>query len=354
MTPFMWLVTEPAKRKHVLQLTKQAFNVPETVPHVPVDNPVSLDRSNIALLRQQDYMVAFKADGIRYLLVLTMYKNRPLAAFVNRAGQVYSLYVTAHASHFQHGSVFDGELCSCNTGNNAQDFLVFNALVDQGTALHDQSYHTRLQHIRDNFSAQPLSTKERERNILYICPMALTLNFVYKEYDFAYNMRAMHHNITPRYKTDGFVFTPIHAPVISGRNDQLLKWKNDNPIDVQLCVTETSMDLLVDNDGTQILLQSVVAQPVHMDNTNNVYFNDIIAGYNIFHQLFKTGPCVFDSVIEVDCRFQPQHALQLRFVRLRPDKDGPNNVGTVLRTLQTIQDNIQQEEIYDFVLRNRM
>lgn len=348
MKPFMWLVTEPAKRKHVLQLTKHAFNVPETVPHVPVDNPVSLDRRNLPLLRQTDYMVAFKADGIRYLLVLTMYKNRPLAAFVNRAGQVYSLYISAHASHFQHGSVFDGELCACNTGNNAQDFLVFNALVNQGTQLHDQPYHTRLQHVTSNFATHPLSPKERERNVAYICPLALTLNFVAKEYDFAYNMRAMHHNITPRYKFDGFVFTPIHAPVISGRNDQLLKWKSDNPIDIQLLVHDSECQMLVDNDGTQVPLAQVVPGPVVLD-TSSPLLHDIIGGYRIFHQLFKTGPPVFNMVVEVDCLLA--QGLQLRFLRLRPDKDGPNNVSTILRTIQTIQDNIQQEEIYAYVMR---
>jgi hypothetical protein len=39
----------------------------------------------------------------------------------------------------------------------------------------------------------------------------------------------------------------------------------------------------------------------------------------------------------------------LQYMRLRPDKEGPNNVQTIKRTLQSIMDGITQEELFQAV-----
>ncbi len=345
----MWTVTDPQKKDHVMHVVRKAFKVPEDTMHIPVENPVSLDRKNLALLRQNEYIVAFKADGIRYLLVLTMFKNRPLAVFVNRAGNMYSTHVTAHAAHFQNNSVFDGELCACINQAGMHDFLVFNAMMDQGVFLGDQPYFVRLNHVRSNFSSDPVPVKERGKCAGFIMPCATTLNFVRKEYDFAYNMRAMHLNITPRYKYDGFIFTPCQMGVVPGRNDALFKWKSDNPIDIRMLRRDKDVVLTVDNNGCEVRLQEVVPKfRVEFDMESKT-LKQLLRGHAVYHALFGKGNVAFDHVVEVDCFFHGDRTLLLKFLRLRPDKDGPNNVATILRTLQTITDNIQQHEIYNVV-----
>jgi hypothetical protein len=347
--PFMWTITDVQKKDHVLSVVRKAFKVPDTTAHIPVENPVSLDRKNLTLLRDSEYIVAFKADGIRYLLVLTMFKNRPLAAFVNRAGSMYSTHVMAHAAHFQNNSVFDGELCVCINQPGMHDYLVFNALLDQGVFLGDQPYFVRLNHVRSNFSNEPVCAKERAKATGFISPCAPTLNFVRKEYDFAYNMRAMHLNVTPRYKYDGFIFTPCQMGVVPGRNDALFKWKSDNPIDIGMVYRDNMVSLTVDNNGTEIPLQDVVPKYRVVFDMESKALQQLIKGHAVYHALFKKGKVVFNHVIEVDCFFDTARVMKLKFLRLRPDKDGPNNVATILRTLQTINDNIQQHEIYNVV-----
>lgn len=341
--PFLCHVLDDEKKQFVLSVVKRAFGMPEHVPHVPVDNPVSLDRRNMGHLANENYTVAFKADGIRYLLVLCMYKARPLAAMVNRAGHVFTLYVAAQASHFYNCSVFDGELCEV-TGKHEYDFLVFNALIDQGAMLCKKPYHTRLLHVENNFSCEPVAVKDRPRMQSYIFARSRRLHFVRKEYDMAKNMRALQHNIVPRYKIDGFIFTPLDRGVEPGRDEFLLKHKTDNPIDVLLRIEAEAVNVFVDDNGLLVSLSSTIGMPVHFKPLESETFKSIYEGAVVYATEFGQA-ATFEHVVEMECRVRDS-GLHLSFLRLRPDKDGPNNAVTVQRTLRTIRDDIQLDEIY--------
>lgn len=346
---FLYLITNVDKQEKVMHVIRQALKVPNTTLHIPVENPISLDRSNLHLLQTNDYMVAFKADGVRYLLVLMMYRERALAVLVDRAKRMFALRVQAHASHYINTSVFDGELCECNTSTNTYDYLIFNALIDQGAYLGDQPYPMRLNHIHSNFSGETIKAKDRAKITSFISPVDHRLNFIRKECDYLRNMRAMHRNIIPRYNYDGFVFTPCVGHVVPGRNEKLLKWKSTNTIDVQLTLGPTQPPTLwVDDNGTERLLKDIVPYPIVFTMAPNL--QQLIAGFQIYHRLFLKIPPLFNHTIETDCCFNSNGALVLNFLRLRPDKDGPNNVITIHRTLTSIADNIEQEEIYKAIL----
>ena len=46
--------------------------IPENWLNFPGSQPVSLNRQNLGLLRQERYMVTWKADGTRYMLLIMM------------------------------------------------------------------------------------------------------------------------------------------------------------------------------------------------------------------------------------------------------------------------------------------
>ena len=339
----MWSVTDPAKRKHVLTLVNYAFRITHATPHVPVDNPVSLDRAGLARLRQENYIVAYKADGTRYLLVLTLYNGRPLAVLVDRAGRIYSLHVQAQWGHFHRNSVFDGELCSID--GPIQHFLIFNALLDQGQCLLDLPYPQRLQHVHNNFAAQTLTAEERRMITSFIVPMAPQLHFVCKEWDFARNMRAMLHSVTPRYGTDGFVLTPVDQPVVSGRNAAMFKWKQDHPIDVRATLRGLQLLLEVDDNGTPVPLHRVISH-VNFQDAEPAW-QQLLAGWALYNEIIHGGTGTFHHVVELSCEHIAPSGFALQFMRLRPDKEGPNNVQTIQRTLQSILDGITQDELFE-------
>jgi hypothetical protein len=342
----MWYVTDTVKRKHVLALINHAFRVSHPTPHVPVDNPVSLDRAGLQRLKRENYIVAYKADGTRYILVLTLFNGRPLAVLVDRAGRMYSLHVQAQWGHFHRNSLFDGELCTID--GNIQHFLVFNALMDQGHSLLDLTYVQRLQHIQTNFAPHSLTSEERRMVTSFIVPMAPNLHFVCKEWDYAQNMRAMLRSVTPRYGTDGFVLTPVDQPVVSGRNPAMFKWKQDHPIDVRATLQGTKLLLEVDDDGTPVPLHRVMAKVQFQDADPD--WQELLAGWILYNDIILNGTGAFHHVVELSCH--PVGAsFALQYMRLRPDKEGPNNVQTIKRTLQSIKDGITQEDLFEAVVK---
>lgn len=341
----MWKVTDTIKQEHILQCVKDAFGVPRTIKHVPVDNPVSLDRDNLETLRLGDYVASLKADGIRYILVLTTYYQMNLAAMVNRAGEVYAVEVIAQDRYFQMGSVYDGELCECISDSRVYDFLIFNALVDCGVKLCKESYTARLERIHIAFASGPVPLEDRYKMQTKIWSAAAHVNFMSKTYCDAKNFRAMTRVNIPRHKTDGAVFTLKNGIVIPNRDPTMFKWKGSNPIDVIYEKDQFgNIYLWIDNDGELVLLEKIVNMPVNI--IQSAKMDSILRGHANHAELFGTST-VFKKVVEFGLKIS--NVLELSFMRLRPDKDGPNNVTTVQSTLKTINDGITLNDIYDCV-----
>lgn len=49
--------------------------MPENWMNFPGSQPISLDRQNLSLLRQEHYMVTWKADGTRYMLLIMSWRT---------------------------------------------------------------------------------------------------------------------------------------------------------------------------------------------------------------------------------------------------------------------------------------
>lgn len=340
-------VADPELRDHIIRVAARAFGVANpTNTRVPFDNPVSLDRTNMRRLTAEDYIAAFKADGYRYALVLCRFRGNEVACMVDRAANVFELCVHAAAPHFHNVSVFDGELCPCTVGGS-YDYVVFNCLMDKGAVLHGAPYTTRLEHVRDNFSPGPVAASERPKFRMYVYADSPRLNLMVKEHDAARNLRAMAHNITPRYRYDGIVFTPAGAPVRAGQNEALLKYKIENPIDalgVQPAGVGGPLALLVDDGGVNVPIEPMLDLPVAFQTTDK--FEEVLRDAAAYHGVFGGR---FEYVMELGCTVDARGRLVLQYARMRPDKDGPNNINTIRRTVQTIRDNIQAEELYDLL-----
>jgi len=342
---------DPAVSEHFRQRVRAAMGAPH-VPHIPVCNPVSLDRANMSLLQSHEYMVAFKADGVRQLLVLTCFRGDRMAGMVDRAGNVLLTIVRATADLYERGCVFDGELCQCTVDAAAYDYLVFDAVEVCGRAVRSDPYSVRLGHVRNAFMAEPMPVAERLRlPQRFIVPLGELCNFLVKETEPAHNLRGMAMRAQPRYRCDGFIFTPVTAALAPGRDKRVLKWKEKNPIDVRLVVPGCDMTrarLFVDNRGEDIELCTALEahfQTVELQ-IDSRQFRSLLSGALTYNEIFHGGrPDVFSCVIEVDCTIADASTLLLRFMRMRRDKDGANEIDTVLGTLGTIRDNICFDEL---------
>ena len=344
-------VTDEAKQKHVHGEYCRAFGVdPARVSHVPVDNPVSMDRTNLEYLKQEDYMIAYKANGIRYLLVLTMYDRKPQAILVDRAKSMYATRVFATADHFKKGSVFDGELVH-SKGSNTYEFLIFNCLTAKGHRFAERSYRERLEKVNACFTSTIVEYNRRETMAsMFILASVPNLHFLRKEVDSVHNMRSFTRSVTPRYGYDGFIFTPVDRPVQPGRQETLLKWKSDNTIDVLIETAYaadgwTPVRVLMEHRGGRLV--EVPDQIVFDMQTEQI--QDVLHGCYVYHRLFKApdDPIVYSAIVEASAQYTTG-LVMLRYCRTRMDKDAPNNKVTIERTFETIRDNITLEDLFAY------
>ena len=225
----LWRVADSHKANHFLQAARAAFENRDVLSttFLSLDNPVSLTRSSLTNIQNQQYYVAHKADGTRFVLVLDMYHKRPVACMVNRAGEVYATPVRAPRACFVGRSVFDGELCSVS---GCYYYLVFNALVVKGRSLFAQPYTRRLAEVQALFSKEPRACALADLPVPCIESALDNTMFMFAKPTVPFsNLEMLDRAIFP---CDGLVFTPATDGVRPGRNPRLLKWKEWNSVDV--------------------------------------------------------------------------------------------------------------------------
>ena len=116
----------------------------------PGCHPRSLSRDRLATLGEHPYRVAYKSDGVRYVLMLTLRPGtraedgKAVALMIDRARTMYEVEVVAPESYFVDGTVLEGELVWATQGA-CMNFLVFDALCVRGEALGHRPFDERLE-----------------------------------------------------------------------------------------------------------------------------------------------------------------------------------------------------------------
>jgi hypothetical protein len=358
----LYPTNDHALADHCRNATRRALQAPNA-PHIPVSNPVTLDATNVSILLNAPYVVAHKADGVRYLLVLTQHQNRNVAAMVDRAGAVFTLLVQAPVELFRKGCVFDGELCNCMTDQTAFDYYVFDTLSVRGESIVHYPYRNRLLAAMSLFPQRPLMRQERRgMTVSFIQPVSPALTFMMKETAEASNLRGFVRRANIRYRTDGFVFTATQLPLHRGRDEHLFKWKEHHPIDVRLVITHGNLDsarmYLVDQSGADVNIGDALRglfRNVYLNTQTSPELGGIIAGAAVYNRIFHTTcPVNFDKVVEMSCEIvavpeTDDSELRLTFCRLRPDKDSANDITTVIRTIHTIRNSLSFTELCEML-----
>ena len=119
LTPSYNVVEEGPQRDAYVRAIAGMWGVPDTFTHNPAPNPISIERKHLGNLRRNQYVVAEKSDGVRYLLLLTRdLQGRNVAVMADRTYRFWEVEVLASAAYFDSGgSLFDGELVWSSAGD---------------------------------------------------------------------------------------------------------------------------------------------------------------------------------------------------------------------------------------------
>ena len=279
------------------------FKDGKSPPIFPGPQPISIERKHFPVLKNGNYRVCEKTDGVRHALVCTMYDGKKRAFLVNRSLQLTPVKL-AFPKRAYDGTVIDGELVDGNL------FMVYDGMMLYGESIMSENLTERISKT-DMFIKGIMKMKND------------TLKIKIKTFFPTNNFSSFLTDYLPKlpYKTDGLVFTPVDEPIRVGTHETMFKWKprNLNTIDFQVkkrCGAD-SWGLYIQDRGV-LIFESQLQGP-------------------------EGGWLKEDNILE--CQYMiDENPVWWKPVGIRTDKHHPNNRRTYYRTMVNVRENIQIEE----------
>lgn len=378
----------------------------------PMVLPVSLTSDNLFETignNKQNYLVARKADGVRYLLVLTTTKESGdvVAMMVNRAFEMYEVSVAAPHSTFRNGLVVDGELVWDTYSSfhpPRQLYQVFDILwhPECHQRCQNDDYVERLRKLGKLFGPSDVvtgndamdSATDRGSDEMQLSVSEWRVRSETRarkgcvasngnEHNIAFVVKPAHpvQNLgslvrtcdTVTWPTDGYVFTPISAPVKRGRHTEMFKWKACHTLDVtlqlqQCCTPEATADehnrsCAIAGWNISVLLWDSTAidrcdMPLdnRLGSAMSIWENRYLL--SMLHHLESKGFTQHEVLVECEViaeekeNTNPNRHFQLFVVNLRTDKKLPNSFTTARRTFANVAENISEKMLLECICSN--
>ncbi|KAL8262117.1 hypothetical protein R6Q59_026166 [Mikania micrantha] len=300
-------------------------------------------RDNLQLLRQRYYYATWKADGTRYMMLITWNG----CFLIDRNFNFRSVQLRFPCGNINEGTagkthnytLLDGEMIVDTdpiTHKQERRYLIYDLMAINTKSLLDHPFSNRWK-ILENEVIKPRNTERdrlfKSRNPYYRYDLEL---FRVRRKDF-YLLSAVSKllkEFIPRlsHASDGLIFQGWDDPYVPHTHEGLLKWKfpEMNSVDFLLEVGNNNRPLLFLNER---------GKKKSMDGHQVVFQGPSI---DIFSLAGKIIECSWDSEKDVWV-----------FMRMRPDKSTPNEFITFKKVMRSIKDNITEEvvlkEINDIV-----
>jgi mRNA-capping enzyme len=208
----------------------------------PGSQPVSMTRENIHLLHSKPYMVSWKADGTRYMMLILQaneiyFFDRDNSCFkVDNLTFPHPQDLTKHLKN----TLLDGEMVIDKfNGQNVPRYLVYDIVTYQNENYGEKSFKERFQAIKHLIIEPRYQAMSRKMIIRENEPFSV------RRKDF-WEVNQAEALLGPKFakqlshEPDGLIFQPSMEPYIAGRCDDVLKWKppEQNSVDFRLKIVE--------------------------------------------------------------------------------------------------------------------
>lgn len=300
----------------------------------PGAQPVSMDRKNLNLLAEKPYMVSWKADGTRYMMLINKkdeiyFFDRNLSCF-----QVDNVSFPQRENLMQsvYDTLLDGEMVIDKVqGQLIPRYLVYDVIEFQGNPVGKRSFRDRLKYIKSelidpryeafskgviNRSLESFSVRNKEFWDITKAASLLDPKFT----------RCLPH------EPDGLIFQPVDEPYKAGVCKDILKWKplSLNSVDFKLkIVMENRPGMLHSKIGL------LYAGGMDAQSYAQMKYTKDLKGLN-----GKIVECTVDNG-------------QWKFLRERTDKTHPNSFTTANSVIESIRNPVTKEILLNFIEENR-
>lgn len=299
----------------------------------PGCQPVSMDQSNIKLLQKKPYMVSWKADGTRYMMLIL------------KEGQVYCLdrdnsVFQVDGLTFLHrkdpnrplgDTLLDGEMViDKHEGRDIPRYLAYDVVQCDGVYVGNMKFPVRLKCIEVDVIGPRHKAMIEGRIRKELEPFSIRLKQFYPVVK-AGSLLGEKFSKQLSHEPDGLIFQPTTDPYQTGRCMEVLKWKpsTHNSVDFRLCIAKEEGEGIVPKLVGHLYVGGVDRPFAQMKITKSI------------KQLDK-------KIIE--CKYENNAWV---FMRERTDKSFPNSLSTAQSVCNTIQNPITTSWLLEFIERHR-
>jgi len=323
-SPYGAVIKNKQFMNYLTRIIAHHYNVKGNEPLFPAPQPVSMEKKDFEKLEKYEYTVSLKMDGTRFLMYFLKDKNdKNQCILVNRAFQFYSINIEAEDNIFNE-SLFDGEVIF-DSELNKWKYLIHDALVLCGNKVSKLHHSIRLQDAQCCIESfiQCLDTN--------------TLVVEVKQF-YNFNVDFIEKIYKEAKVCDGIIFMPEKLPVISGTQYSMLKWKprDKHTFDFQVNENDTGLCISVFHMGNIIPFAKV-----YKDEEKGKQFID---KFNSLNDVSEN--CILECTFNLkENNFEP--------LLIRTDKNHPNSLRTVERTLFNINENITTDDLLNIKFNSK-
>ncbi|XP_024037347.1 mRNA-capping enzyme isoform X3 [Citrus clementina] len=297
----------------------------------PGSHPVSLNSDNLQLLRQRYYYATWKADGTRYMMLITMDGCYLIDRCFNFR-RVQMRFPCRNSNEglgekTHHFTLLDGEMIIDKLPDSRRQerrYLIYDMMAINQASVIERPFYERWKMLEK----EVIEPRNYERHNIYqsrnpyyrydLEPFRVrrkdfwllsTVNKLLKEF-----IPKLSHD------ADGLVFQGWDDPYVPRTHEGLLKWKyaRMNSVDFLFEVTDDDRRLLyVFERGKKKLMEG-----------SSVEFTD-------------REPSFYSGKI-IECTWDPDVQVW-KCMRIRTDKSTPNDINTYRKVMRSIRDNITEE-----------
>ncbi|KAK3630101.1 Dcp1p-Dcp2p decapping enzyme complex alpha subunit [Elasticomyces elasticus] len=343
----------------------------------PGAQPVSFARSHLDELKQQDYYLCEKTDGIRCLMYLSSYSDNGVvheAQFlIDRKNDYYfipnnELHIPAppqipgggdfDLASFHTGTLLDGELVLQTRGPQGAQrltYLMFDVLAIDGQSVMNRTFDKRMAKLQSLIYrpykkfAQAYPTDAAHQ------PFDIQM----KDMELPYAAEMMFKDKIPNlpHGNDGLIFTCVSTQYTPGTDEKILKWKppHENTIDFRIEIK--SFPKITDEEtGEQYEdwddIPEIELQINHGDKEGYQYYAILVLTSQEWSALKGLNQMLDHRIVEcfrepTTGQWRPKCDLVngVATPRFRDDKTESNHISTVRSVEVSIRDAVSEQDL---------
>ena len=321
----------------------------------PGAQPVSFSNRHLEELKQRDYYVCEKSDGIRCLMYLTAGDaGEEVVYLIDRKNDYFwvpSLHFPLEGSNQEYHTqtIVDGELV-IDTQANGQPvmrYLVYDCLILDGVSLMQRTLDKRLGYFREKvYNPYRQLYKKFPEEIQH-----LPFQLEFKEMQVGYGIEMMFKDVLPnlQHGNDGLIFTCRETPYQFGTDQHILKWKSAdmNSIDFRM---QLQFPMLDDSDLEDFEGEGPwpdydamprVTLVAHGGSDRDIPYGQMGLDMRQWEEMKSLDEPLNDRIVE--CYLDKGRVW--RFMRFRDDKKEANHISVVESVMESINDAVSKETL---------